>query len=358
MTGLPWYRHHPRQWLDDVATLSVSEIGALAVCQNLMMARGGPIPFDTKWLRGTMGCSSRQVDSLIKALVARGLLALSDGYLSSAMTAAEIENSAKLARNAAETGAKGGRTRAESAAKTATESTKSMTDGKGASTNRDKIREEKKGVSKDTLSAGECEAVVSEWNAMAGRTGLPLVTAINAKRRSQILARLGEHGRDRFTDAIAAVEASPFCRGDVNGFRASFDFLIQPSSFLKLLEGNYANSGATRQHLGEIARHGRGDPVQAALMRRVTAMRQGETGYVNELARAAAEANAGPSDGNNGGDILSGWDRDGFSNATPRVKATLELIAELREAEAPSSDGPRPARHDGTTIDVTASHVG
>jgi hypothetical protein len=74
---------------------------------------------------------------------------------------------------------------------------------------------------------------------MATRTGLSLVTSLSKQRRAGITARLAEHGRDKFTEAIAAVERSPFCLGETGKWRASFDFVLQPSSFLKLIEGNY-----------------------------------------------------------------------------------------------------------------------
>jgi hypothetical protein len=40
--------------------------------------------------------------------------------------------------------------------------------------------------------------------------------------------------------AMDALERSAFCRGENDrGWRADFDFLLQPKSFTKLLEGAY-----------------------------------------------------------------------------------------------------------------------
>ena len=45
---------------------------------------------------------------------------------------------------------------------------------------------------------------------------------------------------DEWKQAFAAIERSPFLKGEnKTGWRASFDFLLQPSSFTKLIEGQY-----------------------------------------------------------------------------------------------------------------------
>jgi hypothetical protein len=84
---------------------------------------------------------------------------------------------------------------------------------------------------------------VERWNAMAARTGLATAKSLTPERRKRLRARLAEHGPDAFTEAIAAIERSSFCRGDGrDGWRADFDFLLQASSFTKLIEGSYDRS--------------------------------------------------------------------------------------------------------------------
>ena len=87
------------------------------------------------------------------------------------------------------------------------------------------------------------DASVDLWNAMAKRTGLAVVKSLTDERRKRLRARITEHGPDAFTEAIAAVERSGFCLGDSrDGWRANFDFLLQASSFTKLIEGSYDRS--------------------------------------------------------------------------------------------------------------------
>jgi len=86
------------------------------------------------------------------------------------------------------------------------------------------------------------EQIVSAWNDLAERTGLATVRSLTKGRRQQIAARLKDYPNiDEWADALAAIERSPFLLGleGRSGWRANFDFLLQPSSFAKLIEGTY-----------------------------------------------------------------------------------------------------------------------
>lgn len=81
------------------------------------------------------------------------------------------------------------------------------------------------------------------WNDLALRCGLPQATTLTPKRVASIGARLSEcGGLDAWATALANIEKSAFLCGETDrDFRASLDFLIQPSSFVKVLEGTYGN---------------------------------------------------------------------------------------------------------------------
>jgi hypothetical protein len=87
--------------------------------------------------------------------------------------------------------------------------------------------------------------VVEAWNAMAVRTGLPPVKSLTGARQRHLRTRIREYPVNDWTEAIGAIERSPFCRGEnPRGWRADFDFLLQPKSFAKLIEGSYDKSTA------------------------------------------------------------------------------------------------------------------
>ncbi|MBI9118776.1 DUF1376 domain-containing protein [Pseudomonas aeruginosa] len=78
---------------------------------------------------------------------------------------------------------------------------------------------------------------------------LPAVALLNDTRRRHLQARWREHEAHRSLDFwrefFETVKASPFLMGNVPGrngakpFRATFDWIIAPSNFVKIVEGNY-----------------------------------------------------------------------------------------------------------------------
>ncbi len=84
------------------------------------------------------------------------------------------------------------------------------------------------------------QEVVEAWNSRMVPQGFRAVRRLTATRKVQLKARLRENTIDDWQQAMGALERSTFCRGDnKSGWRADFDFLLQPKSFTKLLEGAY-----------------------------------------------------------------------------------------------------------------------
>jgi len=84
------------------------------------------------------------------------------------------------------------------------------------------------------------EDVVEAWNEMAARIGRPIIRKMTDTRRRQLKARIKQNGLDDFKAAFDAIERSPFLRGETGNWPgATFDFLLQPGSFVKMVEGAY-----------------------------------------------------------------------------------------------------------------------
>lgn len=83
--------------------------------------------------------------------------------------------------------------------------------------------------------------VVDAWNDLAADRGLPKVSKVTEARRRQVQARIKEYpDAADWSKALSAIDKSKFLCGDNDrGWRANFDFLLQPSTFIKLLEGTY-----------------------------------------------------------------------------------------------------------------------
>ena len=82
--------------------------------------------------------------------------------------------------------------------------------------------------------------VVEAWQTRMVPQGFPPIRKMTSQRERQLNARLKDSTLEEWMQAMAALERSQFCRGEnERGWRADFDFLLQPKSFTKLLEGAY-----------------------------------------------------------------------------------------------------------------------
>lgn len=92
----------------------------------------------------------------------------------------------------------------------------------------------------DQSLENEIQDVVRAWNELADERDLPKITKVTPTRRKQIVARLKEYDVDDWSKALTAIYRSKFlCGENDRGWKANFDFLLQPSSFVKLIEGAY-----------------------------------------------------------------------------------------------------------------------
>lgn len=90
------------------------------------------------------------------------------------------------------------------------------------------------------------QAIVDAWQAMAGRSGLPPIRLMTKGREAALRQRIADVGAAVLMEAIVAVERSAFCRGENDrGWRADFDFVLQPKSLAKLLEHGYPSRRPT-----------------------------------------------------------------------------------------------------------------
>ena len=75
---------------------------------------------------------------------------------------------------------------------------------------------------------------------------LPKIIGLNESRKKAIRSRLKEYSLEQIEEMFRKAENSDFLTGriskkDERPFKASFDWLMKPSNFIKVLEGNYDN---------------------------------------------------------------------------------------------------------------------
>ena len=81
--------------------------------------------------------------------------------------------------------------------------------------------------------------VLEAYNLMAGEAGLPKAR-MTPERRKKLRTFTARHKVEDITEAIWAIPRTPFlCGENPRGWKADFDFFLQPKSFTRILEGSY-----------------------------------------------------------------------------------------------------------------------
>ena len=107
------------------------------------------------------------------------------------------------------------------------------------------------------------QEMVGLWQDAANELGFPQISEITPPRQAALRARIRDFRSYEFPDAnqgmqslIAKIRGSPFLTGQTDAaFRASFDWILKPKNFHKIMDGNY--EAKTKIHTGNgFAKHG------------------------------------------------------------------------------------------------------
>ena len=91
-------------------------------------------------------------------------------------------------------------------------------------------------TSKAVLIPKHLECIAEEWNNL----NLKQIKNIDNTRLRLLNARIKEYGVDVVLEAIRKINNSNFLKGqNPKGWTITFDWLIKPNNFIKVLEGNY-----------------------------------------------------------------------------------------------------------------------
>jgi len=95
-------------------------------------------------------------------------------------------------------------------------------------------------VSKDTICSTDVQRVIDAWN----NIGLNHIVKIveGTQRYKWLKKRIVDYGLEEVLAAIGNVKNSKFLNGEnKTGWQATFDWLIRPNNFPKVLDGNYSD---------------------------------------------------------------------------------------------------------------------
>lgn len=97
------------------------------------------------------------------------------------------------------------------------------------------------------------EALVNFFNDITGGVFGIVKNPLSEKRKTLVRARIREHGKKTFVDAIYTAMRSDFLKGqNGKGWTMTFDWMIKPTNYEKIITGNYGNRTTTthRDNLG------------------------------------------------------------------------------------------------------------
>lgn len=97
--------------------------------------------------------------------------------------------------------------------------------------------------------AEDLHLAIDAYNQVAKARGLPVVQRLTQARRTKLTRRLKDcNSLEGWYDVCSKVMATPFLHGENDrGWRADFDFLLQESSFNRVLEGYYDGKDQVRR---------------------------------------------------------------------------------------------------------------
>ena len=105
---------------------------------------------------------------------------------------------------------------------------------------KDRLGKDNNIISKDIISSTKVQPVIDKWNSLNLQK---LVCIKEGTNRYKLLnARIKDYGMDSVLKAIDMVGKSSFLKGNnTKGWTITFDWLIKPNNFIKVLEGNYSD---------------------------------------------------------------------------------------------------------------------
>jgi len=115
----------------------------------------------------------------------------------------------------------------------------------GRNTRKGKESTVKNRKEKELSAEVDFEKIVEDYHTLC--PDLPRITKLTDLRKSHLRARIKDQGPEKLNDVFRIAGASDFLSGRKNGnWKANLDWILNPTNFFKILEGNYNNANESR----------------------------------------------------------------------------------------------------------------
>lgn len=217
----PAFQFYPADFLVGVMGLSEEEVGAYIKMLAVQWLKG-PLPSCPKEIKKLVGLGKKPSDFLMEKFPIGNCGKRKNERL-------EKEREKQLAFR---------ESRAENAKKRWNKESTSNARASRSTCKKDALQSSSSSSEKNR-DAGASQEVVDLWNSI---TILPSVRAVTTKRKTAIASRLKDgFFRDNWKSAMIQIPQQPFLLGENNrGWKADFDWFLQPDTVAKITEGKYS----------------------------------------------------------------------------------------------------------------------
>ncbi len=217
--------------------MTAEETGVYITLIATMYEMAGPIERDDERLYRVCGCKSKRAfQKIIQYLVSEGKIEEDSTHIFNSRVQEEIKKVVEKSEKAKDA--------AEARWRKKPSKIKGRTDANAMQAD---MLEECQPKPKPYIDTSNEVSVISQaiedYNSFAVEVGWPRCQKANSARSSKLKKRLKDCGGiDGWNAALTKASESDFlCNRTSANFTASIDFLLQESSFIKLMEGNYDN---------------------------------------------------------------------------------------------------------------------
>lgn len=234
----------PMYWGDyfgDTMHLTTEEHGAYLLLIGAYWRRGGPLPDDDKLLKNITKLSPFQWKNYRETLAE--FFEISQGTWKHKRVQKEIDSACLRVARARKGGI------AKAANKQVPSTATAITTKEVTASNEAVVVSNGNDPTPDLPSIpeilrrkpdGEVQKMFANYNWAAAKFGLPEAKKLTRDRQRKLEARRKEHGLEGWTQALLNIKDKPFLRGEnERSWKADLDFLLQPKSLNRLIEGGY-----------------------------------------------------------------------------------------------------------------------
>ena len=93
----------------------------------------------------------------------------------------------------------------------------------------------------------DSKRIIDLWNSLDNNISKLTSLSPSTTRYKNLKARLNEHGHDSFEKIVAEISNSSFLKGYSSDWSVTFDWVVKPNNYIKVLEGNYRDKTQSKR---------------------------------------------------------------------------------------------------------------